>query len=336
MTSTPDRQRARFPGISSRAYEHPADRTALVALRKLEGFDTVLRKLAGVFRERSVRLLFLASAVRVGPTQFRDVHDMVADAAATLDLPEPPELYVIHDPRAQAYTLGVDRPWIVVTTGMLDLLDAEELRFAIGHEVGHVLSGHAVYRTMLFHLLRLSRGLAWMPLGYWGLRAIIAALEEWSRKSELSCDRAGLLVGQDVDAALRAQMKSAGGSRLREMDTSAFLAQAEEYDAAGDVRDGVLKLLNMQGTTHPFAVLRAGEMRRWVDSGQYGRILAGDYPRRADDRTSSVSDEAAAAAQSYRDRMNESNDPLFGLLKDLGDAAAGAGGRLIDRLTRRE
>lgn len=334
--ATPDRVRARFPGISPRAYEHPADRSALVALRKLQGFDTALKVLAGAFRERSLRLVYLASAVRVGQSQFAEVHAIVQDAGKVLDLYDVPEVFVVQDPTVNAFTLGIDRPWIVVTTGALELFDDAELRFVLGHECGHVLSGHAVYRTMLFHLLRLSRGLAWMPLGYWGLRAIIAALEEWSRKSELSCDRAGLLVGQDVDAALRAQMKSAGGSRLREMDTSAFLAQAEEYDAAGDVRDGVLKLLNMQGTTHPFAVLRAGEMRRWVDSGQYGRILAGDYPRRADDRTSSVSDEAAAAAQSYRDRMNESNDPLFGLLKDLGDAAAGAGGRLIDRLTRRE
>ncbi len=273
--------------------------------------------------------------MRVGPTQFRHLHDTVQDAAATLDLPEPPELYVVHDPRVQAYTLGVDRPWIVVTTGTLDLLDDEELRFVIGHEVGHVLSGHAVYRTMLYHLLRLTNGLAWMPLGYWGLRGIVAALEEWSRKSELSCDRAGLLVGQDVDAALRAQMKSAGGSRLHEMDTAAFLEQAAEYDGAGDLRDGVLKLLNLQGHTHPFAVLRAAELRRWVDSGQYDAIVGGRYPRRADDRASSVAEEATAAARSYRDRVNESADPLFGLLKDLGEAAAGAGERLFDRFGRR-
>ncbi len=271
----------------------------------------------------------------MGPAQFRDLHDVVRDAAATLDLPEPPELYVVQDPRVQAYTLGADRPWIGVTTGMLDLMDAEELRFVVGHEVGHVLSGHAVYRTMLFHLLRLTRGLAWMPLGYWGVRAIIAALEEWSRKSELSCDRAGLLVVQDVDAALRAQMKSAGGSRLHEMDTTALLEQAAEYDAAGDLRDGVLKILNLQGHSHPFAVLRAAQLRRWVDSGEYDAILGGTYPRRGEDRASSVTDEAAAAAQSYRERISESADPLFGLLKDLGETAAGAGERLFDRFGRR-
>ena len=53
MTSVPDRSRVRLPGISSRAYEHPADRSALVALRKLTGFDTILRNLAGLFNDRA-------------------------------------------------------------------------------------------------------------------------------------------------------------------------------------------------------------------------------------------------------------------------------------------
>jgi Zn-dependent protease with chaperone function len=332
--TTPARVRARFPGISSRAYEHPADRTALVALRRLEGFDTVLRKLAGLFRERSLRLMFLATAVRVGETQFRNVHEMVRDAAYTLDVAEVPEVYVVQDPAVSAMTLGVDRPWIVLSSGALELLDEEELRFVIGHEVGHVLSGHAVYRTMLFHLLRLTRRAVWMPLGYIGLRALVVALEEWFRKSELSCDRAGLLVGQDSGAALRALMKTAGGSRLAEMDTDAFLAQAAEYDAAGDLRDGVAKILQLQGQTHPFAVPRAAELRRWVDAGDYERILGGDYPRRADDPSTSVREEARTAARSYKDKVSESADPLMGLVKDLGEAAAGAGSAILDRIGR--
>src|SRR5207248_5365738 len=110
--------------------------------------------------------------------------------------------------------------------------------------LGHVLSGHAMYRSMLDHLLALSRRMFFVPVGYLGLRALITALEEWYRKSELSCDRAGLLAGQDPASALRAQMKIAGGARLGEMDVTAFLEQAREYDAQGDLRDGVLKLLS--------------------------------------------------------------------------------------------
>ena len=107
--------------------------------------------------------------------------------------------------------IGKDRPFIVLTTGLVNLHDEEELRFVVGHELGHILSGHAVYRTMLLILIQLAARIAWMPIGYLGLRGIIWGLEEWFRKSELSCDRAGLLAGQDVDAARRALMKLAGG-----------------------------------------------------------------------------------------------------------------------------
>jgi Zn-dependent protease with chaperone function len=327
----PERTRARFPGISSRAYEHPADRSALVALRSLSGFDTVLRRLAGMFRERSLRLMFLATAVRAGEQQFRDLYDMVRDAAYVLDLPEPPEAYVVRDPRVYAMTLGIDKPFIVMSTATLELMDAAELRHIVGHEVGHVLSGHAVYQTMLYHLLRLTSRLMWLPIGYWGLRAIIAALEEWYRKSELSCDRAGLLVGQDPDAALRALMKAAGGAHLREMNTEAFLAQAADYDAAGDLRDGVIKLLNLEGQRSPFAAPRAAELRRWVADGEYQRILDGDYPRRADDPDASVFDEVRATASAYAESARRSADPLVTFVRDLADDAASAGERLFNR-----
>lgn len=330
----PDRVRARFPGISSRAYEHPSDRTALVAMRSLSGFDAVLRRLAGMFRERSLRLMYLATAVRVGEQQFRDLHDMTRDAAYTLDLAKPPEVYVIQHPQVLAMTLGIDQPFVVLSTGLLDLMDAEELRFVIGHEVGHILSGHAVYRTMLYHLIRLTSRLMWLPVGYWGLRAIIAALEEWHRKSELSGDRAGLLVGQDPDAALRALMKLSGGSHYREMNTEAFLDQAAEYDASGDLRDSVLKLLNLEGQYWPFAVLRTAELRRWATEGEYQRILGGDYPRRADDPRASVFDEAKAAASSYADSARRSADPLFTVVRDLADDAASAGEKLFARFAR--
>src|SRR5580704_7047313 len=154
MTSVPDRARVRLTGISSRAYEHPADRSALVALRKLSGFDTLLRKLFGLFNERAFRLTYLAGAVRVSERQFPHIYEMVRDGAYILDLPEVPECYVSQDPLVNAMALGRDKPFIVITTGMVNLYDPEELRWVVGHELGHILSGHAVYRTMLLILLR--------------------------------------------------------------------------------------------------------------------------------------------------------------------------------------
>ena len=333
--STPDRVRVQFPGISPRAYEHPADRSALVALRKLQGFDTALKVLAGAFRERSLRLVHLASAVRVGPTQFAEVHAIIEDAVQVLDLYETPEVFVVQDPAVNAFTLGIDRPWIVVTTGALDLFDDAELRFVLGHECGHVLSGHGVYRTMLHQLMALAARVAWVPVGGWGLRAVVFALEEWQRAAEFSGDRAGLLVGQDVDASLRAHMKTAGGSRLREMDAAAFLAQSDDYTHTTQARDSIAKLLNLMGRSHPFAVQRAGELRDWVVSGDYNRILGGEYPSRVDDADASVREEVAATVRSYRDKAESSTDPLMKLLRDAAGGVSDAAGDVADRLRGR-
>jgi Zn-dependent protease with chaperone function len=335
MTSVPDRSRVRLPGISSRAYEHPADRSALVALRKLTGFDTILKLLNGLFNERAMRLNFLASSVKVSERQFPHIYEMLRDGAYILDMETVPELFITQTPLVNAMALGTNTPFIVLNSGLVELLDAEELRAMIGHELGHVLSGHAVYRTMLYNLILLAQRIAWMPIGYIGLRAIIWGLEEWYRKSELSCDRAGLLVGQDIEASRRGLMKLAGGSKLAEMNPDAFLDQAHEYDAVPDLRDSLLKVLQLQGQTHPFAVVRYAELHQWVESGAYERILSGDYPRRDDDRNASFSDEMRNAAKAYQESWSRSEDPLIGMVRGgLGNAArAGAG--LFDRLSNR-
>src|SRR3984957_14314509 len=132
MTSVPDRARVRLTGISSRAYEHPADRSALVALRKLTGFDTLLKLLNGLFNERAMRLNFLASGVKVSERQFPHIHEMLRDGAYVLDMETVPELFVTQTPLVNAMALGTNNPFIVRNTGLVDLLDPEELRAGTG------------------------------------------------------------------------------------------------------------------------------------------------------------------------------------------------------------
>ncbi|GLV81512.1 peptidase M48 [Streptomyces lavendulae subsp. lavendulae] len=329
----PARSRRRFPGISSRAYEHPADRSALVALRKLSGFDTVFKALSGLLPERSLRLLFLSDSVRVGETQFPHLHEMLRDACYILDLEQVPLMYVQQDPRPNAMCIGLDEPIIVVTTALVELLDEEEMRAVIGHEVGHALSGHAVYRTVLLFLTNLALKVAWIPLGTVAITAVVTALREWFRKSELSADRAGLLVGQDLDASMRGLMKLAGGNHLHEMNVDAFLAQAEEYEAGGDLRDSVLKILNMLPRTHPFTTVRAAELKKWSQNRDYQRIMDGHYPRREEDKDTSVTDSFRQSASHYADSVRGSKDPLMKLVGDIAGGAGDLGGKLRDRFT---
>ncbi len=335
MTTTPTRSRATLTGISSRAWEHPADRGALVALRKLKGFDTILKTLSGFINERRVRLDYLGSGIRVDERQFAGMHRLLAEVGAVLDVEELPDVYVVNSPITNAMTIGMDKPIVVVNSSMLDLLDEEEMRFVIAHELGHAQSGHAVYRTMLLWLGELTGFWRAIPGGYLGVRMILAALTEWQRKSELSADRAGLLATQDPAVAYRVHMKLASGSGdLSELDQTAFFAQGQEYLDAPDLRDSVLKLLLVQGRTHPYAVVRAAELRRWVDSGEYTAILGGDYPRRDGDADASMTDAAKQAADSYTEAFRSWQDALGKLVHDVAGAAGSAKLWLDEQLRR--
>jgi len=318
----PVRRRITLTGISSRAWEHPADRGALTALRELRGFDEVVKAFFGMWNERGFRLQYLAGAIRVDHRQYPRVYQRFTEAASTLDVAELPELYVNQDPIINGSAVGIDKPFIVITTGAVEKLDDDELRAVLGHEIGHVRSGHAVYKTILMILTRWAASLAWLPVGAIALRAIIAAMLEWWRKAELSADRAGLLAGQDPAASLRVLMKLAGGGDLSQIDTAAFLEQAAEYEGGGDLRDSIHKIGMTAWSTHPVPVARAAELRKWVDSGQYAQILGGDYPRRDSDGNASVTEDVKAAANSYRETFNTSQDPLVGLLRKLGDGAS--------------
>ncbi len=316
----PSGPKVRFPGISPRAWEHPADRAALSALRKVPGFDQVVRKLFGTVSERSLRLLFLANAVRVDENQFTRIHDLYMECCAVLDVEEIPELFVAQTPLVNAGAIGVDKPFIVINSGTLELLDDEEARFVLAHELGHVLSGHALYKTML-HLL-LNFALFRLPIAFLVVQAIVMALREWDRKSELSSDRCGLLCVQDPNTAYRVHMKMAGGGRTDEMSVDAFVRQAEEYEREGDMLDAALKVMNLLHRTHPFSVLRLAALKKWVDDGGFQDVVDGDYPRRDGDERVSFSDEVALGAEHYRNSLADGEDPISRLVQDLGTAGS--------------
>lgn len=296
----PPRQTRILTQIDPRTWEHPADRAALNALRRIPVFDEVLRSVFGFFGEKPLRLAFLSASVRVSPTQFGRVHRVYGEACRALDTPEYP-LYVRQDVALNAFAYGMKAPFIVLTSGTVDALDDDELRFVLGHELGHVLSGHTLYLTMMTVLYQLaSMG---FPIVGLAARAVLMALMEWHRKAELSCDRAGILAVQDPEPAMRTMLKFAGG-KSSEVNLADFLGQAEEYRETGDLADQVFKVLNVLALTHPAPVIRVAEMRNWFESGAYERIMAGEYRRRGEPEPGYAQDVAAAAA-SYRESARE-------------------------------
>src|SRR2546426_404030 len=242
--------------IAPVTWEHPADRAALQSLRSVPGFDQVVKKVVGFLGERGIRLLFQANAVRVGPTQFPRMNALYTDVLTSLDWSERPELFVSQTPFVNAGAYGMDRPFIVINSGALNLLDDDEMRVLLGHEVGHVMSGHALYHTIL--VLIVFVGMNFLPfLAGIILAPIEFALLEWYRKSELSSDRAGLLAAQDPTASMRMFLKMAGGGDMKQMDLNPFLQQAKEYEETGGALDRMFKIINNLPPSHPLNTLPA-------------------------------------------------------------------------------
>jgi len=301
-------QRRILTEISPQSWEHPADRAALNALRKVPGFDLALRKIFGVLGERPIRLAFKANAVRVSEKQYSWIHERTLRVCEVMDLQEIPEVYVSQTPIVNAGAVGMSDPFIVLNSSMLEVLDHDEVEAVLAHEVGHILSGHVLYRTLLLLIMRLA--LFRYPIAGLALLPILWALLEWYRKSELSCDRAALLGVQDKDVAMSSLMKLAGGARGEDLDLQEFVAQSEEYREGGDLLDSVYKVLNAIGATHPFAVVRVAELRDWIDTGAYDKIIAGEYARRTDEDTRPYREDLAEALKGYTDAVQEIFDEV--------------------------
>jgi Zn-dependent protease with chaperone function len=330
MSTTLPAQRPRrtFPEISAVSWEHPADRAALQALRSIPGVDEVIRKtLALLGGERGVRLLFQGNAVRAGAAQFPKLWHLHNEVGTTFDWPTVPELYVSQTPFFNAGAYGIDKPFIVIHSAAIELLDDDELRVLLSHELGHVMSGHALYRTIAAILALISLG-ALPTLAGLAVLPIRLAFLEWSRKSELSADRAGLLGAQDIVAAQRVDMKMAGGGRgdgfAGQLNVDAFMQQAHEYAASGEGLDVVYKLLSTLALTHPMHTVRAAELQRWVAGGDYDRIVRGEYARRGPETTDRpLGDDLSAAGNYYAGEARE-------LATQVADAAKRAAERARD------
>lgn len=272
MTERKKTKRLRtYPGLEAKDFQHPLDVSATEALKQIPVLDTVISKIMEYSFERILYLDNIANSVRVTPKMFGRLHRAMGWGCKVLDLPEP-EFYVKLDPVPNAYTYGHTKPFVVMTTGLIDLLDDEECFYVIGHELGHIKANHVLYTTLANNISLLVEivGQATLGIGTIIGQALALALYDWYRKAELTCDRAGLMCVQDLKPCLQSLMKMAGGaSRLyEEMDYEEFLTQIQAYEAADEsFLNRAYKGLLTTYRTHPVPILRAKELDLWHSDG---------------------------------------------------------------------
>ncbi|MCC7229205.1 MAG: M48 family metallopeptidase [Fimbriimonadaceae bacterium] len=278
-------KRKKLEGISADAFIADTDRWALEKLEKIPLLPKLIHKFYELGLDRWFYCYNMSMSVRCGPTQYKTLYSIMRESASILDMPEP-ELYLTSNPFPNAWTSGVERPYITLRSSIVETLTDEELYHLIGHELGHIKAKHVLYRSVgavLFPLMEMI-GRRTFGLGDVATIGLILAYEEWSRNSEITADRAGLLVAQSLDLSVDANIAlTAGPQRLRhEQSREAFMEQARAYQDTTmmDELGKVLIFLSRTGAySHPMPVHRTQQLERWVLSGEFDRIMSGDYAR---------------------------------------------------------
>ena len=249
---------------------HPEDAKAIQAIRSVPGCERLIRAYLQLGYERQLRGENLANCVQVTSKSFPRIYALFREVVKKVGIQEP-DLYIYNDPVINGYTFGETRPFVALSSSLIEHLNEEELKGIMAHECGHILCKHSLYATMYqtlqemgFLLRALNRAL---------LAPLWLALQYWSRKSELSADRCGaVVVGEEVYQS--ALCKLASG--LRETDTSAhrLVEQGKEYEAfkRSSLWNRIQQEYRCVFYSHPQLCTRALELDRWQMSYQYRRL----------------------------------------------------------------
>tara|TARA_Y100000768_G_scaffold318900_1_gene254495 strand:+ start:91 stop:1365 length:1275 start_codon:yes stop_codon:yes gene_type:complete len=266
-----------IPGLSYKEYQHSFDKKALEALQKTPGLEAVVRKFNQYGLEKILKVNYTGSYIKVDKDNFPEVHRALLHVCEVLDQPQIPDLYIMTD-FINGFTIGVEKPMIVISSGSVGLLSYDELLFLLAHEVGHIKSQHVLYYQMAQVVPMMGDLLSSVTLGLGGLfsTGIQVALLNWQRKAEFTADRAGLLACQNVEAATTVMMKLAGAPPrfYGSLKAEDFKRQAKEFEGFDeDNLDKVAKTLSVMLSTHPWTVMRGSELYKWVEAGHYDNIL---------------------------------------------------------------
>jgi Zn-dependent protease with chaperone function len=158
-----------------------------------------------------------------------------------------------------------DAPHLIVNLELAEKLDDTELVAAIGHELGHVQNGHILYATALHYLTNQA-----VFFVRWVIQPAIMTLQAWSRRAEVTCDRAALLAVKDLDKTLCALVKLELGLEKG----SAF--NAEEYlKSLPDTKKGIGRYAELF-RSHPYIPKRVQALKLFGDSELYARVTGAD------------------------------------------------------------
>lgn len=258
--------------IKPSEFIHPEDAAALRQLENIPGFPALVKKILALGLEQMQYGVNMASAIRLSPTQLPELYNHLPPICEKLGIAEP-EFYLQMDPMPNAWTFGDTKVYITITSGLVEMMDSNELDAIIAHECGHILCRHVLYHSIAQYILSGADSLG--VLGSLTIPVQYAILY-WYRKSELSCDRCGSVI-TSPEIVARSMARFAGGPKeiTSKINMQEWATQADKYDEIRN--DGLwnkaLQLYVTMGLDHPFNAVRVREILKWGESAQYRNLM---------------------------------------------------------------
>ncbi|HEY3344696.1 MAG TPA: M48 family metallopeptidase [Anaerolineaceae bacterium] len=265
-----------LPPLYTSAYRYPNEQiilwlTVLLVLAVIAISATVTLCASAVFvlviaaisyfSIRSHHQALLSQALPVTDQTTPELAELAQQCAIRLQ-PKRVEVFVTESPVLNAYTFGVSSPsTVVIHSGLLAVMDADEMAFVIGHEMGHARLGHTLLNTLL-------GGMAGIPSPMAAAAILVLAFRWWNRACEFSADRAGMLACGRPEKAISALLKLAVGPGRHtpaQLENALRQLEGQEEDAMG--------LLGEALSTHPLIARRIRQIREYAASAQYKALM---------------------------------------------------------------
>src|SRR5687768_12565382 len=213
------------------------------------------------------RTELLGTAVKVTDQQYPRVWKAAKAAGAALRV-QVPVIFAAPSSSIKVKCLGTeDAPHLIVNLDLAEKLDETELIAAIGHELGHIQNGHILFATALHYLTSSAAFFV-----RWVVQPAIMTLQAWSRRAEVTCDRAALLAVRDLDKTLSALVKlELGVDHGSTFDPEEYLRTLK----VGDIKKGLGRYSELF-RSHPYVPKRVQALRLFGDSALYAQVIGAD------------------------------------------------------------
>lgn len=255
--------------IKTADFIHPEDAAALNTLKAIPGFATIMKTIIKYYDEIQFYGTNIASSIRLSPLQLPQIYRHLPPICERLGIEEP-EFYLTMTPIPNAWTFGDTKIFITVTSGLIDIMDSEELNAILAHECGHILCRHTLYKSMARILLgQLINTNVIKDCD----NMLAIAFNYWSRKAELSCDRvASLITSPDVVSRTMARLAGGGKNITSNINMEEWAKQADIYDKIykdSNLWEKSIFISNTMNLDHPFTAVRVREILKWGETPEY-------------------------------------------------------------------